>query len=120
VTDTTDAEFWIRREEQADAVIVRAGGELDAVSADQLAEQLLKAEDAVAPPAPVLLDLTGITYLSSAGIATLVIHTQRCAELNSRLQVIADQRAVLRPITLSGADDVIDIAPTLETAIDAV
>jgi anti-sigma B factor antagonist len=117
VTDTNEDLFWVRWEKRPDAVVVRAGGELDAFTADQLAECLLEAEDAVTPPAPVLLDLTGITYLSSAGVATLVIHARRCAQLRSRLCVVAGHAAVLRPITLTGADDVLDIAPTLDTAL---
>jgi anti-sigma B factor antagonist len=116
VTDTNEVLFWVRREEQPDAVIVRAGGELDAFTVDQLAKHL---QEAVTPPAPVLLDLTGITYLSSAGVATLVVHTHRCAELTSRLCVVADQPAVLRPITLTGADNIINVTPTLEKAVDA-
>ncbi|MFL6124997.1 STAS domain-containing protein [Actinophytocola sp.] len=117
VTDTNEALFWVRREQHPDAVVVRAGGELDAFTVDQLTKQLREAEDAVTPAAPVLLDLTGITYLSSAGVATLVIHTQRCTELNSRLCVIANQPAVLRPIALTGADNNINVAPTLEKAM---
>lgn len=119
MTDTNEALFWARREDRQNAVIVRAGGELDAFTAEQLAKHLQEAEDAVTPPAPVLLDMTEITYLSSAGVATLVIHTGRCAELNSRLCVVADQPAVLRPITLTGADKIIAITPTLDKAIDA-
>jgi anti-anti-sigma factor len=119
VTDIDEAEFWVRREDQHDVVVVRAGGELDTVTAEELAQRLKEAEDAVTSPGPVLLDLTDVTYLSSAGIATLVIHTRRCAELNSRLCVVADQPAVLRPITLSGADKAIEIAPTIEEAIGA-
>jgi anti-anti-sigma factor len=72
VAETNEALFWARREVRPDAVIVRAGGGLDAFTVDQLAEHLQAAEDVVTPPAPVLLDLTGITYLSSAGVATLV------------------------------------------------
>ncbi len=120
MTDTNEVLFWVRRDEESDAVVVLAGGELDAFTSDQLDEHLRKAEDAVTPPAPVLLDLTGITYLSSAGVATLVIHAQRCADLESRLCVVADQPAVLRPITLTGADNAIDVVPTLDTALGSV
>jgi anti-sigma B factor antagonist len=119
VSETNKALFWARREVRPDAVIVRAGGELDAFTVDQLAEHLQAAEDEVTPPAPVLLDLTGITYLSSAGVATLVTHARRCAELRSRLGVVADQPAVLRPITLTGADDIVDVARTVEDAMNA-
>jgi anti-anti-sigma factor len=118
VTETNEAVFWVRRDEQADAVILRAGGELDAFTTDELAEHLREAEEAVTPPAPVVLDLTGLTYLSSAGVATLVIHAQRFADMDSRLRVVADQPAVLRPLTLTGADDIIDVVPALDDAED--
>ena len=114
MTDTNDTGFRIRHEKQSAAIVVHAGGELDTETADQLDKYLRQVESTITQPTPVLLDLTEITYLSSAGIATLVIHTQRCAELGSRLRVIADQTAILRPITLSGADDAIEIAPTLD------
>jgi anti-anti-sigma factor len=118
VTDANEIPFWVRREEEQStaAVVVRAGGEFDAITAEQLDKHLVEAEDAVAPPEPVLLDLSEVTYLSSAGVATLIIHTQRCAQMGSRLCVVADQPAVVRPIVLCGADSLIDIAPTFEEA----
>lgn len=119
MTDTNEPLFWVRQDAESDAVIVRAGGELDAFVTDELGERLQAAEDAVTPPAPVLLDLTAITYLSSAGIAALVIHAQRLLDKGSRLRVVADQPAVLRPITLTGADKVVDITPTLDDAANA-
>lgn len=119
MTDTDEALFWARREVRPEAVVVRAGGELDAFTTDQLGEHLRAAED-VSPPAAVLLDLTEVTYLSSAGIATLVIHAEHCARTNRLFRVVADQPAVLRPIVLTGADHAIDIVPTLDDAMDVL
>ena len=119
MTEPNEPPFQVHREQQRDAVIVRASGDLDAFSIDELAEHLAAAEATTTPPAPLLLDLTDVTYLSSAGIATLVIHTKRYAELGRHFRVVADQPAVLRPMALTGADEAIDIAPTLEQAIDA-
>lgn len=116
MTEPDELAFQASQEQQGDTVVVRASGDLDAFSVDQLAEHLEAAEQAMTPPAPVLLDLSGVTYLSSAGVATLVLHTQRYAELGGRLCVVADQPAVLRPITLTGADAAIDVVPTLDEA----
>ncbi len=116
MTGSSEPVFEVRRERRDGAVVVRASGELDAFSTDRLAEHLEAAAGATTPPSAVLLDLTGTTYLSSAGVATLVLHTLRCAEQGRRLCVVADHPAVLRPIALTGADDTIDVVPTLEAA----
>jgi len=110
VTEADETVFEASSEQLRDALVVRASGELDAFSIDGLAEQLESEETSV------LLDLTGITYLSSAGVAALVLHTRRYAELGGRLCVVADQPAVLRPIALTGAEDAITVVPTLEDA----
>lgn len=119
MTESDEPAFQVSQEQRHGTVIVRASGELDAFSTDQLVKHLDAAAEATTPPAAVLVDLTGITYLSSAGIATLVLHTQRYAEHGRRLRVVADQPAVLRTIALTGADNAIDIVPTIEDATDA-
>lgn len=114
MTESDEPAFRASHEQQRGTVIVRASGELDAFSVDQLTEHLEAAEEA--EEARVLLDLTGLTYLSSAGVATLVLQTKRYAERGHRLCVVADQPAVLRPITLTGADDAINVVATLDDA----
>lgn len=116
MTESNGPVFTVSQEQQGDTVVVRASGELDAFSSDRLAEQLTAAAEAAEAESAVLLDLTGVTYLSSAGIATIVLHTQRYAEDGRRLRVVADQPAVLRTIELTGADKAIDVVPTLEDA----
>lgn len=78
------------------AVVVLASGELDALSTDRLAEHLEAAAGPTTSPSAVLLGVTGFTYLSSAGVATLVLHTLRRAEQGRRLCLVADPPAVLR------------------------
>lgn len=111
VTKPDASALDISQDQHGKNLVVRASGDLDTFSVDQLTEHLDTAAKATTPPAAVLLDLTGITYLSSAGVATLVLHTRRCAELGRRLRVVADQPAVLRPIAMAGADDAVDIVP---------
>ena len=119
MTESDEPGFQVSHEQHDDTVIVRASGELDAFSTDRLVKHLDAAAEATPPPSAVLVDMTGITYLSSAGIATLILHTQRHAERGRRLRVVADHAAVLRTITLTGADNAIDIVPTLEDATEA-
>jgi anti-sigma B factor antagonist len=119
VSEPDEQLFQTSQERRRGKVIVHASGELDAVTVDQLSEGLDAAQNGTKKRSPVVLDLSEITYLSSAGVAALVIHTRRCAEHGGTLRIVAAQPAVLRPITLTGADDALDIVPTLEQAVRA-
>ena len=107
----------VRQEIVHGAVVVHAVGELDMATRDLLDLQLQAAESQVMPPAPVVLDLTGVVFLASMGLSLLVEHHQQCAELGSRLVVVATDRAVLRPIELTGLDETLTIASTVEAAL---
>ncbi len=107
----------VRQEIVDGAVVVCAVGEVDMATRDLLDLQLQVAESEVLPPAPVVLDLTGVVFLASMGLSLLVEHHQQCAEFGSRLVVVATDRAVLRPIELTGLDEALTIASTVEAAL---
>jgi len=67
VTDL-DSLLWVQRTVDNLSVVVQAGGELDMLTAPRLSAQLDQAEAIVVPPAPVVLDLTALTFLGSAGL----------------------------------------------------
>jgi hypothetical protein len=43
-------------------------------------------------------------------------HSERCAQIGSRLVVVATDRAVLRPIQITGLDELLKIVPTVQDA----
>jgi anti-anti-sigma factor len=106
-----DAMLWVQRTVENHSVVVRAMGEVDILTAPRLSTQLDLAEAIVVPPAPVVLDLTGLTFLGSAGLSVLLAHHRRCAELGSRLEIVPGGRAVTRPLAVTGIDQVITIIP---------
>jgi anti-sigma B factor antagonist len=106
-----DELLWVQREVENHSVVVRAAGELDMLTAPTLSRQLELAEAIVVPPAPVVLDLTGITFLSSAGLTVLLNHHKRCTQLGSSLEVVATSRAVTRPLTVTGLDHILVVIP---------
>jgi anti-anti-sigma factor len=65
----------------------------------------------------VVLDLTAIDFFGSAGLALLADHASRCADLRSRLCVVAGHRAVLRPMVLTGLDRVVEVVATVDQAL---
>lgn len=104
--------LWMQRTVEGHSVVVRAGGELDMLTAPRLSGQLDLAEAIVVPPAPVVLDLSGLTFLSSAGLSLLLEHDRRCAELGSRLEIVPGGRAVTRPLEATGLDEILTITTT--------
>ena len=111
-----DSLLWIQRTVDNLSVVVQAGGELDMLTAPRLSAQLDQAEAIVVPPAPVVLDLTGITFLGSAGLAVLLRHHERCAELGSTLRIRAGGRAVIRPLAMTALDRVLNVVPELASS----
>jgi anti-sigma B factor antagonist len=106
-----DGALWVQRTVENHSVVVHVGGELDLMTAPRLSTQLNLAEAVVVPPSPVVLDLTGLTFLGSAGLSVLLEHHRRCVELGSSLEIVPGGRAVTRPITVTGLDQVLTIVP---------
>lgn len=83
-------------------VLVRVVGDVDNVTADTLSTTLADAAAAVSPPAPVVVDLTGVSFLGAAGLSVLVDHHERCAALGSPLLIVPGSKAVRRAMALTG------------------
>jgi anti-sigma B factor antagonist len=115
-TDAANGRFHINAALDEQPVVVQVSGELDITTAPLLDEQLRAAEAVLAAPAPVVLDLSGVTFLASAGLSVLVRYGQRFSELGSQLRVVATDRAVTRPITMTGLDDVVSVYATEDEA----
>lgn len=107
-------DLWISREIHNHTILVRVGGEIDIATVAELSEQLRVAEALLTTAGAVVVDLTEVTHLSTVGVTALAEHAQRCAELDSELRVVAEQDAVLRPITAAGLADVIPTTPAPE------
>lgn len=101
-----------------EAVIVHVSGEVDLVTVPVVDEQLTEAVR-VAPPAPVVLDMTNVVFLASAGLSLLIKHARGCAEAGTSLRVVAADRAVLRAIDITGLAGTMTVVSTVEEALTA-
>jgi anti-sigma B factor antagonist len=99
------------------ATIVHARGEIDMGSAPLLAEALTALESAAERPARIVLDLSEVTFMSSAGLTILNTHHHRSAELDIRFLVVASQRAVVRTLALTGISEVVTVVPDVDKAL---
>jgi anti-sigma B factor antagonist len=115
---TADGALLVRPERRGDAVIVHVTGELDLASVPVLDELLSETEALNEPPAPLVLDLTGVTFMGSCGLELLMRHEARCRVAGRTLRVVvANNRAVLRPLSLTGLTTAVTLVDTLADAL---
>lgn len=92
-------------------VLVELAGELDVPDTAHL-ENLLRSAT-VAHPAHLVMDVTGLTFLSSGGFGALINANFGRHDIHGapHLTGVAANRRVARLITISGLDPYLDIAP---------
>ncbi len=87
----------VRTEERR--CIVSVAGELDLATAPELRAALDVAEDGEAQA--ITLDLSGVTFMDSTGVAVLVEYTARSRADGDRIRILAGP-AVARVLEVSG------------------
>lgn len=97
-------------------VVLGVGGTLDMVTAPQLTDtiQTTLTND----PAAVIIDLTDVAFLASAGMTVLIATHKQIAD-STQFAVVADGPAVGRPLHLVGVDKLLTIHTTLDAALQA-
>ncbi|MBB5852084.1 STAS domain-containing protein [Amycolatopsis umgeniensis] len=98
-------------------VVVTAAGDLDMATAP-LFENAVSAEPGPTTTA-VVVDLSGLTFLASAGITELVALNTRIPAAGARLLLIPGSRIVRRPLELMGLLDLFSVYPDQAAALDA-
>lgn len=114
--NTTDA-FRVDTEWHDDAAILTVVGELDLATAPILQD----AVDAVRTTASsaLIIDLTGVDFLASAGMTVLVTSHQAVGD-DVAFAVVARGAATARPLQLVGLDETFPVLETREAALAAV
>jgi len=96
---------------------VVADGEIDSTSAPVLREQLTSLlDDGVTD---LTVDLTGVSFLDSAGLCVLAATYRRMSAENRRLRVLAASRAVIRPLQITGLYELLRVETVASGAVGA-
>lgn len=105
------AQTWVGR-----VVVLTVSGSVDMLTAPALAEAI----DAAARlhPCALIVDLSSVDFLASAGMGELITAQQHLAP-RMRFGVVADGSATSRPMRVIGVDQLVPVHRTLEDALGA-
>lgn len=109
----------LRHEVRGEVAVVHVAGEVDLVTAPRLTGELTAVEEQLPTLGKVVVDLSEVTFLASAGLQALVEHKQRCREAGVDLCVVAGG-SVTRTIDITGLNEVLTVCPSLDEALEAI
>ena len=97
--------------------VLAVGGEIDMFTAPQFEKAV---DDVLADdPQTLIIDLTEVTLLASAGLRLLATAKKRFGE-SGGFAVVAGAPATIRPIELTDLNEVFDLYPSLDDALAAM
>lgn len=102
---------------RGDVVVVTVSGELDLVTAPQLSESMELVREK--SPAAVVVDLTHVSFLASAGMS-LLASTHQQLNGSAEFAVVADGPSTGRPLSLVGLNEVFGIYASVDEALAAL
>jgi anti-sigma B factor antagonist len=103
------AESWVES-----VVVLALTGELDMLTAARLEQAIATA--ARKAPAAMIVDLTGVTFLASAGLNVLVAAYLDFTQ-STQFGIVAGGAVARRPLVLTGIDTFITLFPSLTDAL---
>jgi anti-sigma B factor antagonist len=107
----------VERRRVGDAHVVTVAGEVDPATVDVLRGAVAEALDDPETGA-VVVDLTAVSFLGSAGLKALVDARAGASHRNEPLRLVVDSaRPVTRPLEVSGLDQVLATFEDLESAL---
>lgn len=103
----------IHREETPEGyTICRPVGELDAFTVGQFRQALAE----MATSRRLLIDMSGIPFVDSAGLGALIGGIRRTRELGGDVAVACNRPTLVRLLRTTGFDRIVTVAETIEEA----
>jgi anti-sigma B factor antagonist len=103
----------VRQEQQT--LVVTLAGDVDLHRTPELQQELARVVDR--RPRRIVLDLTGVQYMDSSGVASLVKLLSSTRRLNIELKLCGLVQRVLSIFEITRLDTVFDICPTVQEAM---
>jgi anti-anti-sigma factor len=101
------------------AVIINAGGEIDACNEHTWRQLVKEAAKVVTPPGPFVVDVSGLDFMGCCAFAVLAEEAERCRRRGIELRLVSRQPIVARIVDACGLSAVLPIYPTADSALAA-
>jgi anti-sigma B factor antagonist len=96
--------------------ICRPQGELDAFTVSQFRQSLAD----LASSSRLVIDLSGVPFVDSAGLGALIGGIRRARELGGDVAVACNRPPLVRLLRTTGFDRIVTVAETVEDAASAI
>jgi anti-sigma B factor antagonist len=107
----------IHQDETAEGFLIcRPVGELDAFTVSQFRQALAE----LASSKRLVIDMSGIPFVDSAGLGALIGGIRRTRELGGDVAVACDRPTLVRLLRTTGFDRIVTVADTVDEAIAAL
>lgn len=101
------------------AVIICAGGEIDAANENTWRRLVREAAPIATAPGPFVVDINDVTFMGCCAFEVLADEAQRCRRRGVDLRVVSIDPCVRRVIDACGLSGVLPLYPTVESALSA-
>lgn len=112
---TVEGVVELKEEKKGDVLLLKIKGRLDAISSPVAEKKVFECINN--GQHKLLLDFSGVSYLSSAGMRMLLSTTKKLKSLSGKLVVCSITTNVMDVLKMSGFDHVLEIAKTEEEAL---
>jgi anti-anti-sigma factor len=99
------------------AVIVCAGGEIDAANEQTWLQLVTEASAVATPPGPFIVDVNGVEFMGCCAFEVLVDEAQRCHCRGIALRLVSSNAGVVRIVEACGLDSVLPVHSTTDAAL---
>jgi anti-sigma B factor antagonist len=104
------------RDDETDHVALRPVGELDAYSVAQFRE----AFDELSGEARLIVDLSAVQFMDSAGLGALIGGIRKVRENDGRISVLSTVPSITRLLHTTGFDRIVPVKEDLAEAIEVL
>jgi anti-anti-sigma factor len=101
------------------AVIVHAGGELDASNDATWRQLLSEASAAAGPPGPLVIDTSGLDFMGCCAYAALGEEAERSRARGVEMRLVSNQTVVARIVRACGLGDLLPVDASVDAALSA-
>ena len=99
------------------AVLIHAGGEIDACNEHTWRQLLDEAAAVVTAPGPFVVDVSGLDFMGCCAFAALADEAERCRDRGVELLLVSHQPIVARIVKACGLSRVLPVYPTVDAAL---